>query len=59
MKIKRCNGYSLIELLITLTICGILAAALLPVFSRPRENCQRTPSSICKSNLKQIGLEFL
>ena len=55
MKFQR-NGYTIIELLVTLAICAILAAVLLPVFSRSRET--RCGTS-CPSQLKQIGLGFL
>ena len=55
MKFPR-NGYTVIELLVMLSICAILAAVLLTVFSRPRENVHRAS---CPANLKQIGLGFL
>ena len=48
--IKR--GFTLIEILIVLVILALLAALLLPVFSRARESA-RTAS--CASNLRQIG----
>lgn len=47
------KAFTLIELLIVITVIAILAAILFPVFSRARANARR---SACQSNLKQIGL---
>src|SRR5690348_12135480 len=46
-------GFTLIELLVVIAIIAILAAILFPVFARAREQARR---SVCKSNMKQIGL---
>ncbi len=46
------GAFSLIELLIVVTILAILAAALFPVFARSRE---RARSIRCVANLRQLG----
>lgn len=59
---KKSRGYhghaafTLIELLIVISIIVILAAILFPTFSRVRENARRTS---CMNNMKQLGLGFL
>lgn len=52
IRAHRRRAFTLIEILIVLTIIGILAAILFPVFSNAREAARRTT---CASNLKQIG----
>ena len=46
------RGFSLIELLVVLSIIALLAGILFPVFARARE---RARMSSCQSNLKLIG----
>ncbi|HTQ38316.1 MAG TPA: DUF1559 domain-containing protein [Pirellulales bacterium] len=51
-KLPRC-GFSLIELLATISIISVLISVLLPATQAAREAARR---SACSNNLKQIGL---
>lgn len=49
-------GFTLIEILVVISIIALLAAILFPVFGRARENARR---SSCASNLKQLALSVM
>ena len=51
----RKKGFTLVEILVVLGVIALLAAILLAVFSRQRQNAYRTT---CQSNLKQIYAAF-
>ncbi len=50
------RGFSLIELMVVISIMSILAALLLPALARARERGRR---AVCQNNLKQMGITLL
>ena len=49
---RRCRAFTLVELLVTLTILAVLAALAMPALKAAMERADRT---VCLSNLRQLG----
>jgi prepilin-type N-terminal cleavage/methylation domain-containing protein len=50
---RRAAGFTLVELLVVISVIAILAAILFPVFAQAREKARQTS---CLSNMRQMGL---
>lgn len=52
---RGCPGFSLVEILVTLAVSGILAALLFPVV---KGSIAKAKSATCMTNLKSLGVAF-
>ena len=55
MSEPRVHAFTLVELLVVIAVIAILAAILLPSFSRAKA---RTQTAVCQNNLRQLTIAF-
>jgi prepilin-type N-terminal cleavage/methylation domain-containing protein len=53
MRYRSAVGFTLLELLVSITILALIAALLLPVYAKVREAGRRT---VCASEMRQLGM---
>ena len=53
MNLRRQRGFTIIELLVVVSVIAVLAALLLPAVQQVRETSRRTT---CRNNLHQVGI---
>jgi prepilin-type N-terminal cleavage/methylation domain-containing protein/prepilin-type processing-associated H-X9-DG protein len=50
------RGFTVVELLVVVSVIGVMAALLLPALSKTKEHARAT---VCRSHMKQLALSFL